>query len=209
MKAFVNCIEYEDYLKKINEGLEKYSFLSNDSSREKEKKLEEIKDSERKDKIIGAFNVIDSALSSGHQKSDEMYKKLNSLLALGVLFSDFYPNIEGLSADDLAFLAYGGYSEFSDTSRAMISILSDKKLLKAVRKGERASFDSLIGSLDTFYRIQQYYMINPFVAALDEEARQAFVNSMIEKINNGSLTNGTTNYIDDAQAKLQGRGVSM
>lgn len=195
MQAFKECQNYEDYLSIIKE------YMINDGKYHKEIEkgysyLAGIKEKNTQDKIKVIFKLIDKELSYNGSKDNEMWKKINYLLSLGVFSYEYKEYFDNLKPNLIFILIYGEYV-LSDYDRPYISLIANKNLLQSIEEDNKKRNDkfSIFGLADYFFMIKQHYYKNKTLLQ-QKEAQEKFINDMIKKINNGTLGDGVMNIND-------------
>ena len=122
-----------------------------------------------------------------------MYKKINYLLVIGTIITEYKEIFEELKEEDLYILINGEFSNINESNKDLFQILSEKELLKAIR--EKTDNKSLFGYSDIFFMIKEHYKKNPFFYK-EEEKRKKFIEEMIDRINNNSLKDGVQSMLE-------------
>ena len=233
MKAFPENMKYidslniiQDYLNNLNKAPDerdkKYGIMVkpkniNDQGLEF---LAGIRDEESQEKIINIFYLIDNDLSYRGTNTNEMFKKINSLLSTGVLFHD-YPGIaRTLSAQELFVVISGFFSIRLDSDLQLIEVFTDRNLLKAIREKHKETKDTKVfGLKDFFFMIKAQYakQLNDAedmgkVDLTNEEYRRSFIDDMILRIKENRLNDGVPNmmqYLERLNKKSLEEGVRL
>ena len=192
MKAFNNCKDYKEYLEIIKEAM-----LSGINYYEENENgflyLTEVENDKDKKKIIDIFQLIDSELSYQGAKSNEMKKKINYLLSIGIFEHNYKYIFDSLTSENLFTLIYGEYSKIDNNNLLYLPIFSNPVLLDTIRKDNREK-EKLFGEKDYFFMIENHYKNNPFDIS-DTKLRNQFTNEIIDKINTNRLEIGVNNMI--------------
>lgn len=179
MKVFKDCVNYDDYVRVIGNGLTSETFEFKhfqcahmwgfDALRNMEEK--------RKSKVIEVLKYVDAKGTETPNKN-EINKKETSFLKVG-LFAKNYPAIfDSMSVDDLNFLITEGLSYCDERDLNYVAIFAHHDLLDEIRK------DNFPGNL--FFGITQWYDNNPFdITSIKKTSK--FVNDMIKRIKTDTL----------------------
>lgn len=182
MQAFNKCKDYKDYLNIIKEsiinGVKYY-----DSNKEGFNYLENIEDKD-KSKIMKIMNLVDENFSFKGKKDNEMNKKINYLLSLGIFSNNYKEFFDKLSSSSIYTLLVGGFSSFNDYNIKYLDIFLDEKLLSLIYSKGEFFFDIQ----DMFFMINEHF--NKFE---NKDDIVDFQNKMIERIITDTLHNGVMN----------------
>ena len=198
MQAFSKCKEYKDYLSVIQ-----YAYIDGVSYYEENDNgfiyLNMIKDEKAQKKIMKVLKRVDQELSENSVKNNEIKKKINYILVLGILSHDYQEIFEQLDSEELFALIYGYYSKVDESNIATIRLFSNKRLLDAIirrnEEDEKNKKSLLFGISDYFFMIEQHFNNAPFDIN-DDEQLTTFIDCMIEKLDNNTLHNGVRNMLE-------------
>jgi len=186
MQAFSNCKSYNDYInivkESINNGVKYYDL--NEKGLESLESIEELKD---KSKIIKVMNLVDNNFSFKGKKDNEMNKKINYLLSLGVFLNDYRGKFDELSANSIYTLIIGGFSSFNEENIPYLNVFSNEKLLSMIYNKNEFWFDIQ----DVFFMIKQHYD-----KLENKDNLIKFRNDMSSKIETGNLHDGVMNMLE-------------
>ena len=182
MQAFNKCKGYKDYLSiikdSITNGVKYY-----DSNKEGFNYLSKIEDKD-KSKIIKVMNLVDEKFSFKGEKGNEMNKKINYLLSLGIFSNNYKRDFDKLSPSSIYTLIVGGFSSFNDYNTKYLNIFLDEKLLSLIYSNS-----------EFFFEIQDmFFMIKEHFDKLEKEQDLVnFQNEMMKRIITDTLHDGVMN----------------
>lgn len=203
MGALDSCKSYQDYLNKIFE----YLRPSSDYDLECYGYLCCFKDNEQlKERVIRVFQAIDSIKGESNNQRNLMLSRKGYFLAVGLLFKEFEQETSKLTAEEVAILARGIYSDEDTFNRnidkEMIKIFTDKRLLKEVIKlNEATKKYSITEEANILFMIKQHYLKGK-VDVNNDTSREVFINEMITKMQDGSLGDGVPDLLSTYQNEL-------
>ena len=182
MQAFNKCKGYKDYLSIINDsitnGIKYY-----DSNKEGFNYLSNIEEKD-KSKIIKVMNLVDEKFSFKGEKNNEMNKKINYLLSLGIFSNNYKGDFDKLSPSSIYTLLVGGFSSFNDYNTKYLNIFLNEKLLSLIYSNSEFFFDIQ----DMFFMIKEH-----FEKLENKEDLAVFQNEMIERVVTDTLHDGVMN----------------
>jgi hypothetical protein len=182
MQAFNKCKGYKDYLSIINDsitnGIKYY-----DSNKEGFNYLSNIEEKD-KSKIIKVMNLVDEKFSFKGEKNNEMNKKINYLLSLGIFSNNYKGDFDKLSPSSIYTLLVGGFSSFNDYNTKYLNIFLNEKLLSLIYSKSEFFFDIQ----DMFFMIKEH-----FEKLENKEDLAVFQNEMIERVVTDTLHDGVMN----------------
>ena len=212
MQAFSKCIKYDDYLKIISDAMIK-GIKYNESNESGYASLTLIKDKDTQDKMIKVINHIDRLLSFNGSQGDEMWKKIDYFLSLGVYYFLLKEKFNSLSENAIYTLIIGDCSSIIPQNKEMIALLSNEKLLDSIYKQNENNNFTLFEYNDSFFMIHEHFYKNPFDLG-NKELCDKFINEMVTKVNEKTLNNGVMNMVEywkfneDIRETVLGGGIS-
>ena len=183
MQAFTGCKDYNEYLNVVKESIKngiKYYDINKDGI----KYLENIQDIKEKSKIIKIMNLIDENFSFKGKKDNEMNKKINYVLSLGIFSNKYKKYFDELTPNSIYTLIIGEFSSFNNYNIKYLNIYLDEKLLSLIYNKNEFWFD-----------IQDnFFMINSHFDKLENKTDiESFRNNMIDKLLTDTLHDGVMN----------------
>ena len=194
MLAFNECKKYEDYLSIIRDYI-LTGGINSDRNEKGFSYLSLIKDLTKQEKVIKIFKMLDKSLSSSTVKDNEMWKKISSMLAVGIFSFEYHEYFDKLSPKSIFTFISGGYQAFNDSNKKYIPIFCSEKFLNSIYEASKSDTVSYFEIMDYFFMIQQHYDKNEFDIS-NENLREEFVNEMIRKINNNTIHDGVKNLLE-------------
>jgi hypothetical protein len=158
--------------------------------------LRTIKDPKIQRKIIDIFNSIDKTLSFKGSNDNEMWKKIDYFLALGLYYFEFKDKFNELSEKSIEVLLLGEMYTINESNKSFISLFSNEELLSEIyNQGKNSNNLLLFVYSDYFFMIHEHFRKNPFDLN-DKELCDCFIKEMILKINTKTLHNGVENMVE-------------
>lgn len=194
MQAFSKCISYEDYLKVISNTMIN-GIKYNETNESSYASLALIKDKDTQDKMIKIMNHIDRTLSFNGSRGDEMWKKIDYFLALGVYYFLLKEKFNNLSENAIYTLIMGDCSSITPKNKEMILLLSDEELLDSIYKQNESKNSTLFDYINIFFMIHEHFDKNPFDLN-NKDLCDKFIKEMTKKINEKTLNNDVMNMIE-------------
>ena len=194
MLAFSKCNTFDDYLNLISssmiDGVKHIE--ANESGYAA---LRTIKDPRIQRKVIDIFNSIDKKLSFKGSNDNEMWKKIDYFLTLGLYSFEFKDKFNELSEDAIETLLLGEMSTINESNKAFINLFSNEELLREIYNQGQSSNELLFVYNDYFFMMYEHFYKNPFDLN-DKELCDNFIKEMISKIKTKTLHNGVENMIE-------------
>ena len=194
MLAFNGCEKYEDYLNVLKDYI-LTGEINSDKNEEGFSYLSLINDLTKQEKVIKILKMLDKSLSSSIVKDNEMWKKISSMLAVGIFSFEYKDNFDKMKPKSIFTFISGGYQSLNDYNKKYIPLFCSEKLLDLIYEASKSDDAPLFGIADYFYMIEQHYDSNEFDLS-NEYLKEDFINEMIEKINNNTIHDGVMDLLE-------------